>query len=275
MTAREIAPEVDRLVWSVGRTVPDRHGERIRGLAAELGLESLFLMAPFAEFLVAGGIAREIAMQRVLYFDVQRIHDRFDELIANGFVAEDPLLRGTDRLVPLLSMLLEARAETAAAAWAEDIEAVQASLPLVRRAIAAADGSHIVAARHRELPDPDGAAAALVHSLITLRYIRQHDHAEAWRERRLTPADMAVLTPLWTGSAPAPDHDESAVSRLVERGWVEAEATALTPLGRSEREAIERATNEKNQHVYSALGPEARDLFDALQSLPDADLVLV
>jgi hypothetical protein len=274
VTAREICPEVDRVVWSVGRAAPERHRDRVRGAAADIGLDNLRLIPPMADFFLHGGIDREVAKLRYLYFDPAEADGVFDGLIDAGLLVEDPLLRATERFEPLLEVITTTRAETANSAWVDEQEAVTTALDFANVVAAALDERHVVADRHRRLPLPEGSAAALEQRLVTLRYVRQHDHAEAWRERELTPAEMVVLTGLWSESGAIPDTHTAAARHLAERGWVDLDEASLTPLGTSEREAIERATNERTDAVYSVLGPDTRTFFDALQTIPDADIVL-
>ncbi len=274
MTAREICPEVDRVVWSVGRAAPARHRDRLRAATTDAGLDNLLLIPPMAEFFLHDGIEREVAKLRLLYWDESDVDGRFDELIETGLLVEDPRLRATERFRPLLELITTTRVETAAAAWANDGDAVATALRLAHSVVDALDEDHVVADRHRRCPLPAEPAGALEQRLVTLRYVRQHDHAEAWRDRGLTPGEMVVLTELWSGSEAIPEARLTAAERLSRRGWVELDAPALTPLGTSEREAIERATNERTDAVYAVLGPDARVFFDALQAIPDADIVL-
>ena len=52
--AREAAPEIDRLVIGVMRAVPPRHGQTIREIVSDLGLETMGPLSVFAEHLSGG-----------------------------------------------------------------------------------------------------------------------------------------------------------------------------------------------------------------------------
>jgi hypothetical protein len=202
------------------------------------------------------------------YWPPERVLARLDEL------GEKQLIRGVDAgliatsaLRPLLEALLAAQADVAAEAWGEHQDDVATVTHLARELAAAASDDHVVAAVHRTLPEPGHPYALLEHRLVTLRYIRQHDHATAWLSRGLTAPDMVVMTKLW--------HDESmeqpsdGLARLVTLGFAEEHPSRLTTTGRQVREAIEDETNRRAQETFDVLDQRAATAFlAALQRLP-------
>ena len=265
--ARETAPEIDRLVLSVWDLGPERSG-RLAELARERGLESLDLLPHFADFLLAGVLTSELATLRMRYRRSSKVLARLDELQAMHFIRRDEdgfAASPTSR--PLLEGLLAARAERAAELWGGHDEDVATATEVAGRIGHAASVDHMVAVAHRRLPEPADPYHRLGHRLLTLRYIRQHDHAEAWLARGLTAPDMVLMTQLWhTDQTPAP---MDVLARVVELGFVEADPLRLTVTGREVREAIETETDERAQQAFNVLdSPAAARFLAALQRLP-------
>ena len=265
-TAREAAPEIDRLVLSVWNPGPERSG-RLAELARDRGLESMELLPHFADFLLAGALTSELATLRMRYRPPSRVLARLDELKAMDFISqgENGLAAGPT-MRPLLEALLEARAEKAAESWGDD-EDVATATEGAGKIGYAATVNHVVAVVHRTLPEPADPFHRLEHRLLTLRYIRQHDHAQAWLARGLTAPDMVLMTELWQNKQPADPRD--GLARLVELGLAEADPLRLTDTGREVREAIETETDARAQQAFDVLdGPAATRFLAALQRLP-------
>jgi hypothetical protein len=133
----------------------------------------------------------------------------------------------------------------------------------------AASDDHVVAVAHRRLAQPADPYLLLQHRLVTLRYIRQHDHAIAWLAKGLTAADMVVMTKLWqTNQEGEPGN---GLARLIELGFVEGDPPRLSSAGRQVREAIELDTNERAQQTFDVVNQRAANEFlAALRRLPGA-----
>lgn len=267
--ARDTAVEIDRLVLTLNRTIGAKHGARIRQLAAELGLDSMDMLPHFEDWLMAGRLTRELAKTRLLYRQPESVDSRIDELLDLGLVTSGSHgLAATPRLVPLLEAMLAGRAEAAAAAWSGHKDEVATVLDLGGIVADAASHDHHVAASHRSLPDPSDVYLRLEHRLFTLRYIRQHDHAEAWRSAGLTAQQMVAFTRLWQGEAPGPGEGLQA---LVAAGLATIDPVALTSEGRTTREQIEAETNRRVQVTFDVLDTAAAaELLGALRRLPSA-----
>jgi hypothetical protein len=123
-----------------------------------------------------------------------------------------------------------------------------------------------VAATHRTLPAPEDPYLRLHSRLVTLRYVRQHDHVEAWSAHGLTAAAAVAMTALWQGE----DVDASAgLTELVSRDLASEDPPALNDAGRRMRAEIETDTNERAQAIFSALGEdETAEFLAVLRRLP-------
>jgi hypothetical protein len=261
------APHIDRLVLSVARQVDISHGAHLSGLAQECGLETLDLIPHLADFLLGGVLTRELAGVRLRYRPSEQVLARLDELAEKSLIRQtDSGLVATPPLRPLLEALHRAQAEVAAAMWGAHAEDVTAAASIARTVAHAASTDHTVAAVHRSLPEPLDPYLLLHSRLVTLRYIRQHDHAVAWLQHGLTAAEMVVLTSLWqAGRVVAP----SELGRLIELGLAETDPPRLTDHGREVREAIEAETNRRAQQTFDVLDDEiAGEFLAALQRLP-------
>lgn len=267
MSSQHLAKEVDRIVLDLGRITVSRRGPDALEAGRDVGLHDLAMLPPIADFLTGPGISRDMAKLRFRYAPAAAIDARFDGLIAEGLVDErSGVWRASDRLRPVLAVVLEAVVEVSGGLWAGHEETVARASAMAQRVIDATDDTHTVAVAHRELADPEAAGPRLDKRLRTLRYIRQHDHAEAWLQRDVTAAEMVILTALWLGND-VPAADESAIARLTDRGWVDADR-GLTPAGKAARDDIEAETNERNDVDFAVLGADADELLAVLQRLP-------
>ena len=264
---REAAPEIDRLVLSVWNLGSARRG-RLADLAREAGLESLELLPQFADFLLAGALTSELATLRLRYRPTSKVLARLDELKAMHFISQgENGLAASPTLRPLLEGLLAARAEKAAELWGDYADDVATATEVAEKIGHAASLDHVVAVVHGRLPEPADRYHRLGHRLLTLRYIRQHDHAEAWLARGLTAAEMVLMTQLW--QTDQVDEPNEGSARLVELGLVETDPLRLTVTGRKVREAIETETDGRAQQAFDVLdGTDGTGFLAALQRLP-------
>ncbi len=267
--ARLAAPEIDRLVFTIAGRVRAKHGARLVGFGHERGLETLELLPHFESFLLAGTLTRELATVRMRYWPPERVLGRLDELEQKQLVRPGEFgLVATPSMRPLLEALLSSRADVAAEAWGRHDEDVATATQAAAAIASAASDRHVVAVAHRALRVPDDPYLALEHRLLTLRYIRQHDHAAAWLDRGLAARQMVAMTSLWHGDQPEEAGDASAA--LVEMGYLAQDLAGLTPAGIEIREAIEVDTNARAQMSFDVLDEAAATGFlAALRRLPD------
>lgn len=267
-TARTAAPEIDRLVLSVNRAVGPRHGPQLQALAAEVGLDSLEMLPNLYDFLAAGRLTPELARLRLRYAPGEAVEQRLGEFRDKGLLEEWEGSTGASPVFrPLLDALATARAEVAASAWSNYPDLVATAADAAATVASATSDDHVVAVVHRDMPEPAELEARLFHRLTTLRYIRQHDHAEAWLRRHLTAAEMVAMTELWHGESI--DGDHPGLAGLEAKGYTED--GSLTDQGRQVRQSIEDDTDALAQASFDVLEPvSATALMDALRRLPSA-----
>jgi hypothetical protein len=257
------APETDRLVLGVNEA---RDQDRIARLAADVGLDSWHVLGHWWDFLLAGTLTREVARLRSRYAPVQFVDGMVDRLLTLGLVDEQSgRLAGTTRLEPALSAIRDDTRRVARDAWAGHEHQVDVVASGATRIIAAADEDATVAVAHRAIALPDDKYLALYCRLVTVRYIRQHDHAAAWAAHDLTASQMRVYTELWHGGQVADDVDGRA--DLEARGLV-VPGGGLTDAGQLQREQIERETLERSARTYGVLGEDGPEYLAALTALP-------
>jgi len=266
--ARDAAPEIDRLVWTVNRGVAPKHGPRLSEMAAAIGLDSLLPFPVTADFLLAGAASVDLISQRMPYSRPTDVHSRFEELIAMDLVeARDGVVVATDQLVPLLETVRQCTADVAADTWTGHEQRMATVADLARKVAMAASDDHAVAVAHRELPSVDDPYLRLFDRLVTLRYVRQYDHVVAWQGHDLTAPMTVALTKLWHGESVAADAE--GLSELVERGLAQPDPVALTDAGRTLRDDIEAGTNRRARVTFDALdADEGASLLDGLRQLP-------
>ncbi len=267
--ARNASVEIDRLVLTLNHRISTDHGRRMREQAAAAGLDSLDMLPHFEDWLSTGTLTREVATTRLRYRPPADVLARLDHLVAQGFASETADgIAATPKLVPVLDMLLATRAEVGRDTWSGYEDQIGTVARLGRVVADATSPDHIVAVSHRALPDPEDPYLRLEHRLFTLRYIRQHDHAEAWLTHGLTAREMVAYTRIWES---VPPDDAEAVADLAAAGLVSGDPPRLTPHGRALRDEIEDDTNQRAQVSFDVLGPAGADeLLNALRRLPSA-----
>lgn len=272
--ARQAAPEIDRLVLGVNAAVDAAEGERLGALAAERDLDSPELILQVGDFLMAGALTRDLALLRMRYSPPERVLARLDEWVTKGLAVDDgESLAATARFRPVFEALFAGQVAVTAAAWgahARDVAAVDAAAKTIAENVT---DDHVVAAVHWSLPETADPHLRLYNRLVTLRYVRQHQHAAAWTSRGLGAAEMPAFTALWRGKEPKPD-DAAVVASLTESGLVESgpgesDSPALTPSGRELRDAIEGDTDAAAGRAFSVLDDDtAAGFIAALRRLP-------
>lgn len=267
--AAEASSEITRLVIGVNRRVAPAHGERLAAIARDQGLDSLDLLPPFADFLLDGLLTPQIAQLRMRYAPPDRISARLQELEEKELIAlKDGAYCSTDQLSPLLKAMRSAVADVASTLWENnevEISILTESARLVRESVTA---DHVVAAAHKKVREPLDRYSLLEHRLVTLRYMRQHDHAMAWIDRNLTAAEAAVMTALWRGEEA--EVAEKVAESMRENGFLKkSEPFELTSKGKKTRESIEDDTNTRSDEGFAALDEESAPRFlAALKAMP-------
>ena len=238
-------------------------------MARQQGLESLDLLPPFADFLLDGLLTPRIAQLRMRYAPADRITARLEELEKKELIElAGGAYRSTDKLSPLLKAMRSAVADVASKLWEAnevEISVLTEAARLIRETVSP---DQVVAAAHTKVREPLDRYSLLEHRLVTLRYMRQHDHAMAWIDRDLTATEAAAVTALWQGEE-AELSDEVA-ENLRENGLLKkSDPYALTSKGKKTRESIEEDTNERSEKSFAALDEDAASRFiEALKAMP-------
>ena len=266
--ASDTAPEIDRLVWTVHRGVAPKHGARLGELAAEIGLDSLDPFPVTADFLLAAVATIDVICRRMPYRAAEAVTARLDDLEAMGLIDGGGWRLGaTDRLRPLLEAIRGCQADIAAANWTGNEGDLDIVAGLARKVGLAASDDHVVAAVHRALPPADDPFLSLYDRLVTLRYIRQHDHVVSWQAHGLTAPEMVTMTALWHGDSVTDDED--GLAALAGRGWASLDPVELTAAGRTVRDEIEAETNRRARLSFDVLDEdEGEALLSGLRALP-------
>jgi hypothetical protein len=168
-----------------------------------------------------------------------------------------------------------------AATAAIDVSDIEA---LGRRLLAALDGLDGAArplfSGLRSLPVPSDPHGRLWRAAELVREHRGDGHLAACLAAGLDAAEMNVLTELWldfplgeysaTRGFPTGRLEQAAAS-LHQRGWLDA-GHALTPDGRTAREAIERATDTSQAGLIAALDGDLDAVISSATSVTTAVL---
>jgi hypothetical protein len=259
----DVASEIDRLVLAVNEAVDTT---RLFEAAGDRVVDWMVLNQ-VGDFLAAGALTQQIATSRSPYRPREVVRARIHELVEQRLVEHrGSALAATDELRPLIGAFMDARADAAARLWRGHEDDVDLASRTAQKLGALVPDDHVVAGVHHTLPEPEDRYLRLHSHLVTLRYVRQQDHAEAWLAEGLTASEIVVMTALWNGEDVVSDE---AVAQLVARGLATDDPPALTDAGRRMREAIETDTNERSQAIFSVLGEdETADFLAVLRRLP-------
>ena len=241
-------------------------GTRLSEAAGERVLDWMLLNG-LGDFMLAGVLTEEIAALRSRYRPRDVVLRSLDGLEQQDLVERHgPALAATDELRPPIEAMMAARADAASTLWRGHDEDVDQASRTAQTLAELASDDHVVAAVHRSLPAPEDPFLRLHSRLVTLRYIRQHDHAAAWLGQGLTVAGITAMTGLWNGEDVAPG---DGLSLLVARGLASDDPPALTDAGRTMRAEIEADTNDRSQAIFAALGEdETAEFLTVLRRLP-------
>jgi Helix-turn-helix family len=262
----QIAPEVDRLVWAMAPATSEPDRELLREVREQAGLDNLGFLPNFAEFFLGPGVTAELARTRMRYVAPGDITDWLGSLESAGLVSRsgDSWTATHDGRV-LVTTLRSVQERTATALWGDHPAAVTVVNNAAALVIAGASDEHVVAVAHRALDAPTDPCLALFHRMVTMRYLRQHDHAAAWLDAGLIAKEMTVLTELWHGGVV---EESAALDSLVDKGLATADCE-LTGTGQQLRDSIEEDTNRRNAEDIAVLGDADVETFlVALKTLP-------
>jgi len=261
MFVAEIAPQVDRLVWTVNYAAADLHTADDAFRTAGIEEIEFGRIANYVPAFRGGPVAEATLYRRYRYNPplvvatiIEKLsHAECIELAPEGYLA-------TDRFASVLDAISDALVVAAEETWSGNETTVDALSGLVRRVLDTAPGSPLLDA-YRNAPEPDPAMARLHQRLAIQRLIRNEAHAAAWQSHGLRSEDMVILTGLWNG-------DITGATAWTGPATVVADGR-LTEAGQTLRHEIETATNRNNEPAFGALTDADRATYlAAVSSLP-------
>ena len=271
--ARKLAPHIDALFMaghasarSQARQVRENFGLASFGLLIDLRVPLLHSSGVSLQQVLA--IERYVPPEEVRVTLDGHVHDGLLQRRGDGYV---PTQQGREVLNSITDML----ATSIAVLWREQQEVVALARPVLERVGHAATLLPVdqYPAFHAMFPGSSPSResdAYRVWSLCAaLRYLRADAHAAAWQTAGLSGPEVQVLSALWRGDEVPGGMDYPA--RLVQLGLLEREGRtpAITAVGRAVRDAIERATDERNALAFAPQAPHERmELLLLLRSLP-------
>lgn len=262
--------EITRLVLGVNWRVARDHGGHLEAMASDIELGSLELLPHLGDFLLDGLLTRQIATLRMRYQPEETVSRRLAELEEMGLIKLNPWgFVAMDSLRPLLKALHSARADVARGLWVNHEVEVSIVTESCKVILDNVTPEHIVAHTHNRVRKPLDRYSLLCQRLVTLRYMRQQDHAEAWTERGLTADEIVVMTALWRDEPI--ETEEPPLDSLREAGHIlKPDPPRLSTKGKELRQAIEDDTNARTEHTLEALDEANMARFlEALTRLPD------
>ena len=84
-----IAPQVDRLVWSVNDLVSPARSDALAAVVESVGASALRNVMHFSPFWLAGPLSIQLAEQRFVYDPPGAVRSDFDHLAAKGLLTID------------------------------------------------------------------------------------------------------------------------------------------------------------------------------------------
>lgn len=244
----ELAPQIDRLVWSVNDLTSPAWSDGISPTVERVGPILRRTVSHFAAFWLSGPLQLALAEHRFIYDPPGAIRAQFQSLADDGLL--DETAEGwvaAPGFVPTLREVASARAAASTDLWGDDVaEATR----LVEKVTSEIEPDHPVAYLHASLDVPVSPALRLFNRLTTLRYVRQHDHIEAWSAAGLNASEIKALTLLAAGGG------ADVPPTLIERGLVDGDS--LTSDGKDLRSTIEAETNRRNDASWRGLDEVGR-----------------
>lgn len=261
MFVAEIAPQVDRLVWTVNFQAADSGAYRPAFREAGLGDVEFGRVANYVPAFSAAAVPEAILLRRFRYLPEGEVRRFIATMASEGCIAESAEgYAATNRFAAVMTAVAAALSSVAEETWAGHDDDVAVASTLTRRVLDTAPSSPLLDA-YRGAAEPASEPGTLHQRLAILRLVRNEAHAAAWAVRGLNANDMVVLTTLWNGDD------------LGGRSWHGAQELvadgSLTADGRRLRTEIEADTNRRNEPAFASLnGAEKAAYLDAVTALP-------
>ena len=265
MVAKDAAPEIDRLVFGVGRNARRADQDGLAAMLEAAGLDSPGLLNGLGDLIVAGALTDEVVELRFRYMADADRTKFLDDAVAEGRLEFADGFYGASESVLALLRVIEARRGVAAAElWGGFTSEVGELTAFCSEVIGASAESPLLEV-YEGVPLPEGAELRLFALLERMRFLRSDAHAFAWSAAGLTADDMVELTPIWNGKEPR--GVESTLASLKERGLLKH--AALTKQGQAVRDGIEAETDRLTQQAFDTLGDRGDRFVELLVTLPD------
>ncbi|MCP3975201.1 MAG: hypothetical protein GY720_12005 [bacterium] len=267
--AEQAAHEIDRLVIGINRRVGPAHGHHLLELAGKIGLQSLDLLPTFSDFLLDGLLTRQVALLRMRYRPEDQIRERLEDLESRGLISQTNTgFAATEQLRPLMKAMRSALADVAQSVWQHNEVDISVVTETARQLTQKVTDDHVVAKAQSQVRQPLDRYSLLEQRLVTLRFIRQHEHAEAWLAQGLSAPEIVLMTALWRDAEG--EIDGAALESLRSLGYAKkSDPARLTSTGKKLRQKIEDETNTRSEWVFADLDPETADRFlSAMRNLP-------
>ena len=136
-------------------------------------------------------------------------------------------------------------------------------------------GGHALFAGLQSLPRPDTPVGELWRACDMVREHRGASHTNAWLAAGFDGVEINLVSELWRDMPPrsvtcgqmawADGDADAALERLIGRGVIARDGSALTDSGRAQRDAVEAATDRQEASIVDALGDRADELLGLLE----------
>ncbi len=154
-------------------------------------------------------------------------------------------------------------------------EGLERASTILERAVAPLreEGRPLFAGLRAQWDDPGDRWERFFHLGDMLREYRGDSHTAAWISAGIDATEVGLLTELYIGlplrtysrtRAWSDDQFDAATERLEQRGWMRGDS--FTELGRNEREAIERNTDQQLQPAIDAIAEQLDELVTIIES---------
>jgi hypothetical protein len=265
MIAKDAAPEIDRLVYAVGRNARRADQEGLAAMLEAAGLDAPGLLNGLGDLILAGALTDEVAALRYRYMADADRTKFLDEAVAEGRLEFADGFYGASESVLALLSFIEARRGAAATELWDGFASEVGELAAFCGVVIGVSGEFPLLQAYEGVPLPEGAELRLFALLERMRYLRGDAHASAWSAAGLTAGEMVELTPIWNGKEPR--GEEPTLASLEERGLLKH--ATLTKQGQAVRDGIEAETNRLAQQAFDTLGDRGHRFVELLVKLPD------
>lgn len=256
-----IAPEIDRLVWSVRDGVRAERGNL--PVSAALSPTAFFPLINLLSF--RDHLSESFIRRRYTYRPEAKLQAFFDELESGGYLTRvgDDRLDPTAKFEDVADEISATMSQICRSQWSTFEDLVGRGSDMSRAVMEAGTRRDVLLEVALISPESDEPYRRFWQRLSALRLIRNEAHVEAWRAEGLNPGEVEALTGAWS----TPELLQAPVvftDRLVDLGYV-VDGT-VTEAGLAARQRIEDATNDGVVGAFSVI--DTADFLDIVRTLP-------